>query len=161
MPSGGTLATMLTIFDKYSLKQIADAGSGNWSSSPVQRPKGKSPSSLVSKLFGVRSLPILGTVTTSLNAGPNIAIVQRSWGLNAGGNLYGPNFQYHEYVAVRNRFTGVLVHLALALGMMAFALPPVRWLLKQLVYAPGQGAAKEATAKDTLEYRAIATADED
>ncbi|KAL9129068.1 MAG: hypothetical protein Q9217_002375 [Psora testacea] len=161
MPSGGSLATLLTTFDDFSMQQIVDAGSGNWSSSPIPGPKATSSTSLATRLFGVRSIPNLGTVTTSLNAGPNVAVVQRSWGLLAGGSYYGPKFQFREYVTVRNRLVGAAVHIALAIGMMALALSPVRWLLKKLVYAPGQGPSKETTAKDSIEYRAVATADQD
>ncbi|KAL9103167.1 MAG: hypothetical protein Q9163_001772 [Psora crenata] len=160
-PSGGSLATILSIFDSYSMKQVADAMSGNWSSSPIKGRKPTPPSSLVSKFLGVRSVPHLGTVTTSPQAGTNVAVVQRSWGLLAGGNYYGPNFQYSEYVTVRNRFIGALVHVALALGTIALALPPVRWLLKKLVYALGQGVSKEKTVRDYVEFRAVATADQE
>ena len=161
-PSGGTLATILTIMDTYSTKDIINANSGNWSSSPIKRTTRPPPSSsLVSKLFGVRTIPNVGIVTTSLNAGPNIAVVQRSWGLLDGGKYYGPNFQIYEYMTVRNFFAGAVFHIALAIGTLALALPPIRWLIKTLVYAPGQGAAKEATMRDSIEYRAVATADQD
>ena len=158
-PSGGSLATILSIMDKYPTKEIVKANSGNWSSSPIKR-TAPPPSSLVSKFFGVRTIPDLGIVTTSLNAGPNVAVVQRSWGLLDGGKYYGSNFQFYEFMTVRNFWVGALFHIALVIGALALALPPVRWLIKKLVYAPGQGAAREATTKDSIEYRAVATADQ-
>lgn len=62
---------------------------------------------------------------------------------------------------VRNVFMGAAVHLMIAIGMVALAFPPVRWLLKQFVYSPGQGPTKEATSKERIEYRTIAIADQD
>ena len=160
MFSSGTFTTALTMFDNFSIRQIADAASGNWATSPVRHKKPRS-SSLARKLLGVRSIPYLGIGTTLVNAGSNVAIVQRSWGLLSGGNLYGQNFEYFEYVTVRNRFVGAVVHISLALGLIAVALPPVRWLLKKLVSTFVREPPREVAAKDAFEYRAIATADQD
>ena len=160
-PSGGTLATILSTMDKYTLTQIRDAASGNWSTSPVKRTPPEYPIPLSSRLFGVRTIPHLGIVTTSLNAPPNVATVQRTWGLLDGGKYYGPNFQYHEYMTVPNFFVGAAFHLALTVGALALVLSPVRWLFKKFIYAPGQGPTKDAALKDSLEFRAIATADQD
>ena len=159
-PSGGTLATVLSIMDHYSLKQIKNS-SGSWATSPVPGPKARSSRSWVSRLLGVRSVPGLGTLTTSISAGPNIAIVQRSWGLLDGGKLYGSRFQYQEYMRVRNSVVGIAMHFALAFAGLALVFPPVRWLAKKFLYAPGEGADKEATRHDCLEYHAIATADQE
>lgn len=159
-PSGGTLATVLGIMDHYSLKEIAESA-GTWASSPVPGPRYGSSPSLISKLFGIRSVSGLGTLTTSVSAGPNVATVQRSWGLLDGGKLYGPRFSYHEYAAVRNAFVGVILHFVLTFGALALALPPLRWLVSKMVYEPGQGATREAASKDSIEFRAIATADQE
>ena len=43
--------------------------------------------------------------------------------------------------------------------MAALAIPPMRWLIKKLVYKPGEGPTKEDTSKDHIEWRGIATAD--
>ena len=51
------------------------------------------------------------------------------------------------------------LHLAFAFGMIALAFPPVRWVLKKLVPAPGQGPSKETASKEAFEFRAVATAD--
>ncbi|KAG8531534.1 uncharacterized protein KY384_003163 [Bacidia gigantensis] len=167
-PSGGTLSTALTILDSYSLPQIAKANSGDWSSSPVPHPK--SPSrplpahrrGVFRKNFGVRRIPHLGTCTTSVAAGANTMTVQRTWGLLDKGQFYGPNFQYRDYAVVRNAFVGAIIHLSLAIGILALAIPPLRWLAKKLVpLAPGQGAARDVAKKDIIEFRAVATVDED
>jgi len=160
MPSGGTLATILGIMDHYSLKDIAKAA-GTWASSPVPGPKLKASPPLTSRIFGVRSVPGLGSLTTSVSAGPNVATVQRSWGLLDDGKLYGPKFSYREYAAVRNVFVGMAVHLLMVSGALALAFPPVRWFVRKFLYAPGEGAKKEATTKDFIEFRAIATTDQE
>ncbi|KAK4692370.1 hypothetical protein P7C71_g4819, partial [Lecanoromycetidae sp. Uapishka_2] len=160
-PSGGTLATVFGIVDHYGLKKTAESSSGKWVSSPVPRPRRDPSPSFINRLLGVRTVPNLGTMTSSPSAGPNVATVQRSWGLLDGGQLYGPNFTYHEYLGVRNAAVGILLHFVFAIGALAIALPPLRWVAKKLVYSPGQGATKEASSKEALEYRAIATADQD
>ena len=109
-PSGGTLATILSLMDHYSLKQIGQS-SGSWATSPVPGPKAQSPRSWVRNLLGVRSVPGLGTLTTSISAAPNIAIVQRSWGLFDDGKLYGDRFQYNEYMRVRNSVIGIALRM--------------------------------------------------
>lgn len=42
---------------------------------------------------------------------------------------------------------------------MLLAVPPVRWLLKKVICAPGDGPSEEASKKHRAEYRAVATAD--
>lgn len=157
-PSGGTLATALGIFDAYGLKKIA--GSIKWTHSPVQpppKPQRPIPSNLTTKLLGVRTVPDLGTVTTSVNAGPNIATVQRSWGLLDGGKFYGPNFSYKEYMTVRSTLVGALIHFAIVGATILLTFPPVRWALLKIVYQPGQGPEREATKSESLEHRCVAT----
>ena len=160
VPSGGTLATILTILDHYSLREIRRS-SGSWATSPVPRPNSKSSQSWVSKLLGIRYVPGLGTLTTSISAAPNIAVVQRSWGLFDGGKLYGSKFQYNEYMRVRNSIIGIAFHFALSFAGLALIIPPIRWLAKKLVYVPGKGADKEASRREYLECHAVATADQD
>ena len=158
-PSGGTIATALGLLDRYSLKEVARSA-GTWASSPIPRTGPEDGPSLVSKLFGVRKVPGLGTLTTLISAGPNVATVQRSWGLLEGGKLYGPNFTYHEYVSVRNTAIAVAVHIAFTFVSLAVAIPPIRWLAKKFFSAPG-GPPKHRTSNEALEFRAIATADQD
>ena len=158
-PSGGSLATVLSIMDHYSLKQIRKS-SGSWATSPVPRPKMQNSWSWIGRFLGVRSVPGLGTLTTSISAAPNIAVVQRSWGLFDGGKLYGTNFQYQEYMRVRNSVVGIAMHFAFTFAGLALLFPPVRWLAKKFLYAPGEGADKDTARHDYLEFHAVATADQ-
>ncbi|KAL8657058.1 MAG: hypothetical protein Q9226_002299 [Calogaya cf. arnoldii] len=162
-PSGGTLATATGILEHYSLAEIMKS-SAPWALSPVPGPKSSKTVPFATRLLGVRKTEHLGILTTSITAGPNVAIVQRSWGLLGGPKSYGPNFQYHEYMRVKSYLAGFIIHAALCLGFVAMVIPPVRWLIQWAAHnfhAPGQGAAKDATAKDAFELRAVAEADQD
>lgn len=157
-PSGGTVATALGLLDHYSLKEVAKSA-GTWASSPVPRTGPEDGPSLTSKLFGVRKVPGLGTLTTSLAASPNVATVQRSWGLLDGGKLYGPNFSYHEYLGVRNTAIAVVVHFTFIFVSLVMVIPPIRWLAKRFSYL-FQSPPTHDTSNEALEFRAIATADQ-
>ena len=131
--------------------------------SPIPHPRSPPSVSLMTRIFGIRTVPNLGILTTHIGAGPNVATVQRTWGLLGGNKFYGPNFEYSEYMRVRNKTLGVLFHFVVSLGFVALALPPLRWLLKIAAhnfYAPGQGAPEDAAKKDYVEIRAIADADQ-
>jgi len=158
-PSGGTLATVMGIFDAYPLKQIAEA-SKPWSLSAIPSPPQASVGTpLVQRLLGVRTVRDLGTLTTSLQGGADATIVHRSWSLMDGGKFYGSRFRFSPYMHVRNAFTGIMVHFALVMGAIFLILPPMRWLMKSLVFQPGQGPSKEESKNDYIEYRALATVD--
>ena len=164
-PSGGTLSTVLTIGDSYPISVIQKVHRGDWSSSPVPHPRSTSSPTLLQKSLrqftGVRTVPDLGTITTSPTGGINRGVVQRTWGLLDDGKYYGPNFTYNEYVTVRNRFVGILFHFALAFGMLALAISPIRAILRRLVTAPGQGPNEASAAKEAFDFRAVAKADRD
>jgi short subunit dehydrogenase-like uncharacterized protein len=147
----------LGVFDYYPLSQLIKSSSP-FALSTVPGRKAI-PEPLTTRLTGVRHVSDLGTLTTGLASGPNATLVHRSWSLFDKGNLYGPNFQYNEYQSVRNSFIGLFLHLAINFGMAALAISPVRWLIKKLVYQPGEGPTKEDTSKDHIEWRGIATAD--
>ena len=155
-PSGGTLASVLNLFDGYSLKELHHAHSP-YSISPIPGPKVASPKSWITKLFGVVTVPDLGILTTNIGAAANVAIVQRSWGLFGGS--YGPRFTYSEYMQSRNYLTAISFHLALTVASIFLTIPFIRSLVKKAVYQPGEGAAKEDTTSDRVEYRGIAVPD--
>ncbi|KAK6420697.1 hypothetical protein LTR95_016912 [Oleoguttula sp. CCFEE 5521] len=165
--SGGTLSTILTLFDRYGLGELAKS-SARWSISAVKPPKQDYSKSLTEKLTGLRTVDDLGgTLTDSLQS-VDIPIVHRSWSLYDGGKLYGDKFHFTPYMRASGMLQGLAVHFAMGFGLLALLLPPVRWLLQKYVTQPGSGATKEyaaliiclkETAKDFVEWRAIATAD--
>lgn len=157
-PSGGTLATLIGIFSFYPIGKITETGKP-WALSVIPPPSHAS-APLVQRLLGVRTVRDLGILTTSPQGGADATIVHRSWSLIDEGKFYGPNFKFSPYMHVRNVFTGIMVHLAFAFGILCLALlPPVRWLLTKFVFQPGQGPSREASRNDFVEYRALATVD--
>lgn len=157
-PSGGTLASLLELFDTYSLRAVGKAMKP-WALSPVAPGPSSSGQSLAQTLTGVKTVSDLGTLTTSIQGAVDRTQVYRSWGLIDAGKFYGQSFRFHPFMTVRNVFVGFIMHSLIALGGLALLFPPVRWGLKRLVYAPGQGPTKEEVKSDYIEYRAIATAD--
>lgn len=156
-PSGGTLATVLGLFDNYTISEVK-ASLDPFILSPSPPPSRPSDRSLLSRIFGPFFYPDLGILTTSITASPNVAIVHRTSGLLRG--LYGSNFNFAEYMQVPNYARGVATHLGLFFASLLLALSPFRSLIKRFVYQPGQGPTTEANAKDVLEYRAVAVADQ-
>ena len=155
-PSGGTLATAMSLLENYSMSEVRTS-LNPFVLSPSPPPKRQSSRSLLSRFFGPFSYPGLGIITTSITASPNVAIVHRSSGLMP--QLYGPNFKFAEYMRVPSYTKGVALHFGLAFFSVLMALGPFRALIKRFIYEPGQGPAAEAIASDVLEYRAVAVAD--
>jgi short subunit dehydrogenase-like uncharacterized protein len=140
-PSGGTLATVIGLFDKYSISETTEAMKP-WSLCPTTPPRSSLEGpTLFQRLFGVRQVRDLGTLSSSIQGATDATIV------------------HSPYMHVRNTFTGIMVHFALALGMIALILSPVRSVLKRFVFQPGEGPSKESSRRDRIEYRAIATVD--
>lgn len=158
-PSGGTLGTVISLFDVYSLSKVTESMKP-YSLSAIPAPK-KLPceAPLLEKAFGVRTARDMGTLTSSLQGNADATIVHRTWSLLDGGDFYGPRFRFKPYMNVRNIFTGVMVHFALAIGALLLLLPPVRWMMKSQVFQPGDGPSREASRNDYVEYRALATVD--
>ena len=157
-PSGGSLLMAMSILKTYGISGIA-AVNKLFALSPIPGPKAQPTESWFMKLTGVRMVSNLGILTTSISASFNKPVVECSWGLLEGGKLYGPNFSYSEYMMVRGFAVGVLLHYGFTLRAMALIFPPIRWLAKRFVTAPGSGPSKEAAAKEYLEYRAMVVAD--
>lgn len=158
-PSGGTLATVLGMFEHYSRKELVDSMKP-WALSPISGPKSKKPMSLYRKVFGVYTDPDFGVLIPSPICNANKAIVQRSWGLLDNGEFYGLGFTFEEYQRVRNQAVGIMTYFAFIFGMLALTVSPFRWLVRKFVYAPGQGPLKESHEKESLEYRVRAIADQ-
>jgi short subunit dehydrogenase-like uncharacterized protein len=85
--------------------------------------------------------------------------VQRTWGLLGGAKLYGPNFYYEQYMRTDSYARGIALHFVINFGIVLLMIPPVRWFLKKLIYAPGNGPTEEKSKTHHAEYRAVAVAD--
>lgn len=156
--SGGTGLTILTFMDCHTIPEIA-ATAKPFSLSPIPGPTSHSSVSLLTRILGIRTHPMLGLLTTAIQAPVDTPIVQRSWGLLGGAKLYGPNFFYEQYMRTTSYARGIALHFAIKIGILLLAIPPVRWFLKKLIYAPGDGPAEEESKTYRVEYRAVAVAD--
>lgn len=74
--------------------------------------------------------------------------------------FYGPRFYFRQFLRVRNALVGAVFHVGLMAGLGLLLIPFVRGLVKKFVYAPGTGPRREDGANDRVEYRAVATADQ-
>lgn len=164
-PSGGTLATALGIWDIFTMQEVKEANSP-YAQSPIPHREPMRPKdSILEKIFGVRTIPNLGLMTTSAMASTNIPVVERTWGLlsetpSRKDEFYGPNFTWSEHMKARNWLHGIFIHWLLLIGgMLVVSIPPLRAFVKNRVTQPGEGAKPEDTENDALEYRCIAYPD--
>ncbi|KAL1885221.1 hypothetical protein Plec18167_001878 [Paecilomyces lecythidis] len=157
-PSGGTLATILTTLETASITDLTK--SLNPFALVASEPPKQVPSRPLSELLtGVTCVSDLGTLTTSPSGIADAAVVHRSSTLMR--EFYSPRFYFRHYVHVRNALVGVAFHYAFVIGILLLTIPPVRWLVNKLIYAPGQGPSKEQCARDRVEYRGVAIPDAD
>lgn len=101
----------------------------------------------------------LGTLTTSPSGTADVTIMHRSSSLMP--EFYGPRFFAQQFLRVRNALVGIAFHFAFTAGLALLLIPQVRSLVKRYIYAPGSGPSMEDSANDRVEYRAVATADQD
>ncbi|OQE27772.1 hypothetical protein PENSTE_c004G08081 [Penicillium steckii] len=154
--SGGTLNTIISIFDWLPTSQLLKfAGPYSLAASP---PKDVPREGILQKILGVRSIRDLGTLTTSPNGMADMAIVYRSSTLMP--ELYGQRFAFHQLLNVRNALVGALFHVGFTFGLALLLLPPVRWLVRKVIFAPGSGPSMQESLDDRIEYHAVATADQ-
>ncbi|EXJ80364.1 hypothetical protein A1O1_08508 [Capronia coronata CBS 617.96] len=162
IPSGGTVTTLMNIFDQYSLKTIRQSLKP-YALSPVPNDHPAPRKSLLSSLSGVTRVPGLGTLTTSVTGPANAAIVFRTWGLtkqesNLQKEFYGPRFTYREFMYGHGVIGAFLMHYSVLVGAGLILFPPFRSLLKKF-FKPGEGPDREKARNESIEFRAVATPD--
>ncbi|SPO01015.1 uncharacterized protein DNG_03763 [Cephalotrichum gorgonifer] len=163
-PSGGTLASVIGLFDSYSPSQLISSAAP-YANSPVPNPsRRRRPTSLLTRLTGLRTIPHLGLATTSLTHRADGCIVERTWGLlqtvpSLRGNEYGKRFTWDQHMAAPSALGGAVVHIVLAVAGVLLFFPPVRWLAKRLVCEPGDGPDEESSRDDVVRYRGVAAID--
>ena len=156
--SGGTALTILTILDSFSISEMQSAMKP-YSLSSIKPSTRTPPSPLLTRLLGVRKIPELGTLTTSVTGSTNSAIVQRTWGLMDNGDFYGQNFRYEEFMQVSSSITGAAFHFAFAVLPVFLLIPPIRWILKKLIPSPGQGPSVASSKTSFVEMKALGVSD--
>lgn len=155
---------MFSLFDYFSLSEMR-AAFRPYALSPVPNPQKvrKQDDGLLAKLFGVRSIPHLGTVTTSLAGSTDASLVHRSWGLmstvpSRQHESWGPNFSFREFFRARGWLHGIMVHFFLGfLGIVIST--PLRHVARKYVAQPGQGSERQAHGTEYIEQRGIAHPD--
>ncbi|KAI1384454.1 uncharacterized protein F4822DRAFT_415196 [Hypoxylon trugodes] len=163
-PSGGTLFTLLGLFDIFSFKDVKKSHKP-YALSPVVNSKLAPKPSLFSKWTGLHTIPNLGLLSTSVTSGTNTAVVQRSWGLSQQEpslqkQFHGPNFTYREFTRARNYARGIAMHYSIVVGsLLLMFCPPFRKLIRKYVAQPGEGASKEESKKEYVKFRGVATPD--
>ena len=138
--SGGSLATIMTMFDHYSAADFARS-SQPWSLCPPSTEQKTATKPLLERFTGYRSVSDLGTLTDSFQAASDTPIVGRSWYLY--DKFYGPAFHFSAYMRVRNALLGLVVHIALLVAPAVLLLAPVRRLLHRFLRQPGDEPTKE------------------
>ncbi|KAG9237200.1 putative trans-acting enoyl reductase [Amylocarpus encephaloides] len=157
-PSGGTTSTLLGIFDFYSKKELFST-IFPFARSPIASPKRADCVSWTTKLFGVRTIPGLGVMTSYIFAATDKSVVYRTWGLHGSSRNYGPSFEFNEYKKAKNCLSAVVFHFWLAVGVILVAIPFIRSLLRKLAFQPGYGPPISDTRGQRMEFRAIANQD--
>ncbi|KAI1430602.1 hypothetical protein GGR50DRAFT_690356 [Xylaria sp. CBS 124048] len=164
VPSGGTLASVLSLFETFSIKEVTESHRP-YALSPIPNSKRAPEPSLQSKLTGAYYVPNLGLQSVSITSGTDAAVVYRTWGLlqqepALKSQAYGPNFTYREYMKSRNLVSAVIMHYTLLIGgaLLAF-FPPFRALMRKFASQPGQGPSREDFPNDYVEFRGVATPD--
>lgn len=147
--SGGSLSTVLSLIETYGTSWISPGDPFNLSFNSPPTSNYKLP--LVSRLFGYRSIPVLGKVTTSFLAICNESVTHRSASLLP--EIYGYSFHTHEYLPISSGVSAVFVHVFTKLAIYLLAFPPLRWFLRSIIPTPGTGPdlAKANTEKQTFE----------
>lgn len=152
--SGGSLSTLLSLMSTYGISWIL---LGNpWSLTSKSRTRPSSSEPFLSKIFGYRSIPGLGTVSTSFLSIANESLAHRSASLQP--EIYGQSFHLHEYLPVASFLAAVSVHFLTRLGVLLFALQPLRWLFTKLIPAPGTGPDLTTAHIEQQTFRALGTA---
>ncbi|KAI1171357.1 hypothetical protein F4777DRAFT_591271 [Nemania sp. FL0916] len=163
-PSGGTLATVMSLFETYSYKEVAESHKP-YALSPIANSKRPPQASIQSRITGPYHVPHLGLQATCIAAGTDAAVVHRTWGLlqqepALQKQVYGPNFTFREYMKTRNTMTAMASHYSYIIGgaLLAFC-PPFRHLVRKFIFQPGQGPSREDYANDCIEYRGVGIPD--
>ena len=153
-PSGGTLDSLLTLFDTFPIFDLL-AASDPFAYAPAAR-QPPPPRSWIQTLFGLSQMPGLGLLTTSLMGPTDTPLVNYSGALLD----YGPHFRFEERARAKGPIRGAIAHWSLSLLPLVLFLPPIRWLLRRLIYQPGEGEDRAAALKGRAEFRMIGTTDE-
>ncbi len=153
--SGGTIASAIGLADEVSSDRDARRIAGRPHSLTVDhtRENPTQPGDLA--VVDARSVDpsLSGSLAPFFMASYNTRVVRRSNGLL--GFAYGPEFSYRETMAVPgpalvSKVGSHLVQGALAVGMAALAIKPLRPVLDRILPAPGEGPSEKSQANGSF-----------
>lgn len=150
--SAGSLNTIVSVMQSYGTGWLR---SGNNRSLAANSNKLliQKPAPLLSRIFGYRNIPGIGMGTTSFLAICNESIAHHSSSLLP--EMYGPDFNLHEYLPTTSVFEAVFTHFLTRFGILLICFPPVLWLAKYLIPESGTGPALATAGTERQEFRAI------
>lgn len=162
-PTGGTVTSLLGMFDAFPTKDILHSMKP-YALSPVPNNHPAPKKSFAASATGVTNVPGLGLLSTSPTGAMNAAVVFRTWGLTAQEprsqeDFYGPKFSYQEFMKPPNALTGLAIHYGFLLGTTIMLLPPARALVRKFSFKPGEGPDLHTAKNDRIELRAVAKPD--
>jgi hypothetical protein len=163
MPSGGTFASILNMFEMFSAKALLQTLKP-YALSPVPNNHPGPKKSLLTSVTGLLKVPGLGLLTTGATGAMNAAIVFRTWGLtkeepSLQKEFYGPRFTYREFMKTGNAPVGIITHYSLVIGATLMLCSPFRALLRNFLFKPGDGPDTEKSKNDRIELRGVAKPD--
>jgi short subunit dehydrogenase-like uncharacterized protein len=149
--SGGSLASVIAVREKYGSSWFLSGDSSILSPNLKQR---RTTTSCLTRIFGYRHVPGLGMLTTSFVSPGNESVVLRSAALDP--SLYGPNFNYSEYLPASNIFAAILIHILTNIFNALLAFPLFRRILERLAPEPGSGPdLVKAGEEESAEFKAM------
>lgn len=157
VPSGGSVDTGRVYaeqaFKKGFLRMMLDPDSLTDSPGVPTRPRTRQPRDLRIVRAAKVDPSLRGTLAPFIASFYNARVVRRTNALLDGA--YGPQFRYSEALAVTqlpivSTIAAGIITAGYAIGLGAFALPPVRRLIDFALPKPGSGPGETITAKGSL-----------
>lgn len=114
----GVFQTAMAVFEHATLQEIVDAAHFG-ALSPVRVPPQPT-------RWPIRDDEDLGILSSYINESADQAIVMRSWGLFEGGEYYGSDFTWREYMRVANWITAFFWMFVAFVALLLPVLGPMR-----------------------------------
>ncbi|KAA8908864.1 Saccharopine dehydrogenase-domain-containing protein [Sphaerosporella brunnea] len=152
--SGGTFETAMTLFEHATLQEIHESSAFD-ALSPVKGPEQPFRKPIIKD-------EDLGMLTSWVNNTGDRSIVFRSWGLIDGGEYYGENFTWKEYLRCSNYVMAIIWFCLMKMAILIPLIGPLRWLARKYFHpGQGEGPSEEDRRNHRVEWRGVAIADED
>lgn len=149
--SGGTLASVLSLLEVFSLRQVS-AAHAPWS---ISTRKGSSRQGNVPHVTWDRDLKTYAGSWVGDNIDRSVAA--RSWSLLN----YGSNWTTYGYLGFTSWYKAYMYIVLLYTGSLILGLLPARYLLKKFVTQPGSGPSQHEMDGGCVELKCVGESDTD